>query len=53
MLNRAKESLRIILEEIGQPHIPIINNSALNERMYGSLQALNKAETAENTVRNK
>ena len=53
VLNRAKESLRIILEEIGQPHIPIINNSALNERMYGSLQALNKAETAENIVRNK
>ena len=47
VLNRAKESLRIILEEIGQTHIPIINNAALNERMYGSLQGLNKAETAE------
>ena len=37
VLNRAKESLRIILEEIGQTQIPIINNAALNERIYGSL----------------
>lgn len=46
MLVRAWETLRIILEELKQTDIPIIKNAALNERMYGSLQGLNKAETA-------
>lgn len=46
MLIRAQETLRIILEEIHQTSIPVIKNAALNERMYGSLQGLNKAETA-------
>ena len=46
MLKRAWETLRIISEEIQQTNIPIIKNLALNERMYGSLQGLNKAETA-------
>lgn len=46
MLVRAWETLRIILEEIKQTDIPIIKNAALNERMYGSLQGVNKAETA-------
>ncbi len=47
MLKRAQDSLRLILEEIQQAYIPIVCNAALNERMYGSLQGLNKAETAE------
>ena len=46
VLKRAEESLRIILEEIQQTNIPVIKNEALNERMYGSLQGLNKAEVA-------
>jgi 2,3-bisphosphoglycerate-dependent phosphoglycerate mutase len=46
MLLRAWETLQIILEEIKQTDIPIIKNASLNERMYGSLQGLNKAETA-------
>ena len=46
MLVRAWETLRIVLAEIKQIQIPIIKNAALNERMYGSLQGLNKAETA-------
>lgn len=46
MLIRAWETLRIVLEEIKQTSIPITRNVALNERMYGSLQGLNKAETA-------
>ena len=46
MLVRAWETLRIVLEEIKQTSIPIARNAALNERMYGSLQGLNKAETA-------
>jgi 2,3-bisphosphoglycerate-dependent phosphoglycerate mutase len=46
-LSRAQETLRIVLEEIKQTGIPIVQNAALNERMYGNLQGLNKAETAE------
>jgi 2,3-bisphosphoglycerate-dependent phosphoglycerate mutase len=46
MLKRAWETLRIVSEEIHQTNIEIIKNAALNERMYGSLQGLNKAETA-------
>ncbi len=44
-LMRAQESLRIILVQIDQTNIPIIHEAALNERMYGNLQGLNKAET--------
>lgn len=46
VLARANETLRIILEGIGQTTIPIEKDKALNERMYGELQGLNKAETA-------
>jgi 2,3-bisphosphoglycerate-dependent phosphoglycerate mutase len=46
VLSRANETLRIVLETIGQPTIPIEKDKALNERMYGDLQGLNKAETA-------
>jgi len=46
ILVRACETLRIILKEIKQTNIPIIKNATLNERMYGSLQGQNKAETA-------
>jgi 2,3-bisphosphoglycerate-dependent phosphoglycerate mutase len=46
MLVRAWETLRIVLVEINQTQISIVKNRALNERMYGSLQGLNKAETA-------
>ncbi|PIQ84999.1 MAG: 2,3-bisphosphoglycerate-dependent phosphoglycerate mutase [Candidatus Omnitrophica bacterium CG11_big_fil_rev_8_21_14_0_20_45_26] len=45
-LKRAQETLSIILETIGQTGIPIETDQALNERMYGDLQGLNKAETA-------
>ena len=40
------ETLRLALETIGQTGIPIEKDKALNERMYGELQGLNKAETA-------
>jgi 2,3-bisphosphoglycerate-dependent phosphoglycerate mutase len=46
-LSRAQETLRIILEVIVQPDLPVEYDSALNERHYGDLQGLNKAETAE------
>jgi len=45
-LMRAQHTLRIVLETIGQTAIPIKEDVALNERMYGELQGLNKAETA-------
>jgi 2,3-bisphosphoglycerate-dependent phosphoglycerate mutase len=47
VLSRANETLRIVLETTGQPTIPIEKDKALNERMYGDLQGLNKAETAQ------
>ncbi len=40
-LTRAQETLRIILETVGLL-IPIIKDTALNERHYGALQGLNK-----------
>ena len=45
-LQRATETLDIILRVIAQPDIPIERDAALNERHYGDLQGLNKAETA-------
>lgn len=47
ILKRAWETLSIVLAEIKQSDIPIIKNAALNERMYGDLQGLNKTETAQ------
>ena len=46
VLERAKETLQIILTVIGQTNIPIVFNKALDERNYGTLQGLNKTETA-------
>jgi 2,3-bisphosphoglycerate-dependent phosphoglycerate mutase len=46
VLQRANETLRLALEVIGQSAIPIERDKALNERMYGELQGLNKSETA-------
>lgn len=46
VLARANETLRLVLETIGQTGIPIERDKALNERMYGELQGLNKEETA-------
>lgn len=45
VLQRAQETLRIVLKTIGQTDIPIERDKALNERHYGDLQGLNKAET--------
>ena len=46
VLKRAIDTLQIVLEVIGQTDIPIEKDQALNERLYGDLQGLNKAETA-------
>jgi 2,3-bisphosphoglycerate-dependent phosphoglycerate mutase len=46
-LQRANKTLMYILEASGQTQIPISYDNALNERHYGALQGLNKAETAQ------
>lgn len=43
---RAIKTLNIILEEMEQLWIPVNKSWRLNERHYGGLQGLNKAETA-------
>ncbi len=43
-LQRAQHTLNIVLETTRQQHIPIISDKALNERMDGDLQGMNKDE---------
>lgn len=43
-LRRAQHTLDIILEARGT-QLPVIRDAALNERMYGDLQGLDKADT--------
>lgn len=45
-LQRAQNTLKLILEALGTPAIPVEKDKALNERHYGDLQGLDKAETA-------
>lgn len=45
-LKRAQDTLTIALETAKHPPITPIYDQALNERMYGDLQGLDKAETA-------
>jgi 2,3-bisphosphoglycerate-dependent phosphoglycerate mutase len=46
VLKRAIKTLWISLEEMDLMWIPVVNSWRLNERHYGALQGLNKAETA-------
>jgi 2,3-bisphosphoglycerate-dependent phosphoglycerate mutase len=46
VLKRAVKTLWIVLEDMGLEWIPVVNAWQLNERHYGALQGLNKAETA-------
>jgi 2,3-bisphosphoglycerate-dependent phosphoglycerate mutase len=46
VLKRAIRTLWIVLDEMDLMWIPVINSWRLNERYYGGLQGLNKAETA-------
>lgn len=46
VLKRAIRTLWYILEEMDQMWIPVQRSYRLNERSYGALQGLNKAETA-------
>lgn len=45
-LKRAQRTLSIILKDSDQQHLPVMISTALNERSYGKLEGLNKAETA-------
>ena len=47
VLQRAEDTLQIMLGVLGQKAIPIARDQALNERHYGDLQGLNKKETAD------
>src|SRR4030043_292757 len=47
VLKRAIKTLWLALEEMDLMYLPVINSWRLNERHYGALQGLNKAETAE------
>ena len=47
VLKRAIKTLWLALEEMDLMWIPVYNSWCLNERHYGALQGLNKAETAE------
>jgi 2,3-bisphosphoglycerate-dependent phosphoglycerate mutase len=46
VLKRAIRTLWIMLDELDQMWIPVYNDWRLNERHYGALQGLNKAEMA-------
>jgi 2,3-bisphosphoglycerate-dependent phosphoglycerate mutase len=47
VLKRAIHTLWIVLEELDRAWIPVEHSWRLNERHYGALQGLNKAEIAE------
>ena len=46
VLKRAVRTLWIVLDEMDLMWIPVVRSWRLNERHYGALQGLNKAETA-------
>jgi 2,3-bisphosphoglycerate-dependent phosphoglycerate mutase len=46
VLVRATETARLALEVAGVAQVPTERDAALNERMYGDLQGMNKAEAA-------
>jgi phosphoglycerate mutase, BPG-dependent, family 1 len=45
-LKRAIHTLNIVLEQLDREWLPVMKTWKLNERHYGALQGLNKAETA-------
>ncbi|MGI9508064.1 MAG: 2,3-diphosphoglycerate-dependent phosphoglycerate mutase [Geminicoccaceae bacterium] len=47
LLTRAIKTLNLVLEEMDRLWLPVEKHWRLNERHYGALQGLNKAETAE------
>lgn len=47
VLKRATRTLWHVLDEMDRTWLPVVNSWRLNERHYGALQGLNKAETAQ------
>jgi 2,3-bisphosphoglycerate-dependent phosphoglycerate mutase len=47
LLRRAIKTSFLVLEQLDQEWLPVKRSWRLNERMYGALQGLDKAETAE------
>jgi 2,3-bisphosphoglycerate-dependent phosphoglycerate mutase len=47
MLKRATRTLWHVLDEMDRSWLPVVHSWRLNERHYGALQGLNKAETAQ------
>ena len=47
VLKRAVHTLWQVLDGADRPWLPVVNSWRLNERHYGGLQGLNKAETAQ------
>ncbi len=45
-LKRAQHTLQIIRKVCGLEQVPVYSDTALNERSYGDLEGLDKAETA-------
>jgi 2,3-bisphosphoglycerate-dependent phosphoglycerate mutase len=46
VLKRAIRTMQIVMDELDQMWVPVVREWRLNERHYGALQGLNKAETA-------
>ena len=46
-LVRAQHTMRLLLAELGAEDLPVVSNIALNERDYGDLAGLDKADAAE------
>jgi 2,3-bisphosphoglycerate-dependent phosphoglycerate mutase len=46
MLQRAIDTMTLLLDEAHQTQLPVTRNRALNERNYGELQGLDKKEVA-------
>ena len=42
VLSRAEKTMQLMLDELGQPNLPVSRDAALNERDYGDLCGLNK-----------
>ncbi|MGA2638859.1 2,3-bisphosphoglycerate-dependent phosphoglycerate mutase [Methylocella sp.] len=45
-LLRAQRTMQLLLAELGAPNLPTVKSVALNERDYGDLAGLNKADAA-------
>jgi 2,3-bisphosphoglycerate-dependent phosphoglycerate mutase len=46
-LSRAQHTTQLVLEEMGASSLPVVKDARLNERDYGDLSGLNKAEAAQ------